>query len=322
MTKIFQVKLIFILWIFLFPFSSFAPFKRASFQEFMMLIVDKKQALAKLLTLPSFKEKSKKIATFHITTGKVGGDKQKQNDLRTPEGIYFPLKHISTHHLPFKKYGPLAIPLNFPNPMDREKTGYGIWLHGAGDDRRITTSKNGTEGCVAFFNRDIIQLKNWIKPLQGVIVIGKNSHMINRAEDIQVLYKLTTAWIKSWQSRKISKYIHFYHPEFRHRYGHTPTKYKKYKKKIFSLYKTMTINMTFLRILTHPKYAISFMNQHFQGDQYSIYGAKFLYWKKDDAGRWKIIVEYFSRTPLKKLNYTVDKIALILKNQENSSRSL
>ena len=43
--------------------------------------------------------------------------------------------------------------------MDRRarKTGYGIWLHGAGDDRRIA-EEYVTEGCVIFFNKDIIRL--------------------------------------------------------------------------------------------------------------------------------------------------------------------
>ena len=47
----------------------------------------------------------------------------------------------------YVKYGILARPLNYPNEYDvfKNKTGYGIWLHGIGDGERIK-SKYITEG--------------------------------------------------------------------------------------------------------------------------------------------------------------------------------
>ena len=74
---------------------------------------------------------------FKIAIGKEKGDKQYEGDNKTPEGIYL-LIVLSTVAFP-EKYGPLALPINFPNDFDKDqgKTGHGIWLHGVADDSRV-----------------------------------------------------------------------------------------------------------------------------------------------------------------------------------------
>ena len=67
---------------------------------------------------------------FECIHGRVEGDKQKEGDLKTPEGVYF-ITQVITQKLDYMEYGPSAVALNYPNPADRlrKKTGSGIWLH-------------------------------------------------------------------------------------------------------------------------------------------------------------------------------------------------
>ena len=67
------------------------------------------------------------VREFECIHGRVEGDKQKQGDLKTPEGVYF-LTKVITQKLDFMEYGPHAVALNYPNPADRlrKKTGSGI----------------------------------------------------------------------------------------------------------------------------------------------------------------------------------------------------
>ena len=56
--------------------------------------------------------------TFDCIHGCREGDKQKEGDLRTPEGVYF-ITHKIERKLDFMEYGPHAFNLNYPTPADR-----------------------------------------------------------------------------------------------------------------------------------------------------------------------------------------------------------
>ena len=66
---------------------------------------------------------------YNAYTGKIGGDKLKEGDLKTPIGIYDLTKKISKLD---SFYGPLAFVTSYPNAYDkyRGKNGSGIWIHG------------------------------------------------------------------------------------------------------------------------------------------------------------------------------------------------
>ena len=280
--------------------------------EMIILVVDKKNLHADLVAWPEPQQFPKLLKTFPIAVGKAEGDKQVEGDNKTPEGIYFTRKIIDGDSLP-DKYGPKAIPIDFPNPVDSMlgKTGHGIWLHGAGDDERIKASRV-TEGCVAFFNRDIEKLTNWLQPHQGVVVIADDATNVNRKEEWERVTKRTQDWLSSWNARKLDSYISFYDKVFFGSKGDIKA-YKAYKKRVFSQYKRMEAAGDTLRVITHPRYAISIMNQVFRGDQFfSDKGRKILYWKKSpESGEWYIIREVFENRKVKLFQFTEQEIALL-----------
>ena len=104
---------------------------------------------------------------FACIHGRREGDKQKEGDLRTPEGVYF-ITHKITQKLDFMEYGPHAFNLNYPNPADRlrGKTGSGIWLHSKGQPIEGLT----TRGCMAIDMHEIEDLVPVLIPGTPIIV--------------------------------------------------------------------------------------------------------------------------------------------------------
>lgn len=282
-------------------------------EEMIMLRVDKTSMTADLSTLSEPAQDAMHLRSFEIAIGKASGDKVEEGDNKTPEGIYFTQKHVDPNSLLKSKYGPHAIPLDFPNPIDRleGKTGYGIWLHGAGNDERIA-KKSVTEGCVAFYNDDITALSDWLPAYQAVVVIARDQSEVNLKTDIEDVEKATNSWSAGWKKRNINQYIDAYDDNFKSDQGQIAA-YKAYKKRVFKSYKKMEVKLTDLRIVTHPKYAVSIMNQDFNGDnRYLSNGRKILFWQKNTQGQWKIVSENFERKrfePLPISDVKLDKIA-------------
>lgn len=277
--------------------------------DMIMLTVDKSHLKAELKTWPEDPTKAATLRTFKIAIGKGEGDKEREGDNRTPEGVYFAQTHMKD--LP-QKYGPMAIPLDFPNPIDQiaGKTGHGIWLHGVERAARVEEAKV-TEGCVAFYNEDIERLSGWIKSHNGVVVIAQDTTKINNAQDISTVRQKTIDWMTAWAARKIEDYMAFYAPDF-HFEKFDLKRYHDYKKRVFASYKNMLVKYEGLRVITHPKYAVAFFNQDFQGDdRFTSIGRKVLYWEKTDKGEWKIKREMFENRRFEAVSYSDAEVALL-----------
>ena len=301
--------------------NSYAAGRIDQFEAMILLKVNKSTLKAELRTLERPGYHSQLLHSFKIAIGKGVGDKEREGDNRTPEGIYFSLRHIEASNLLASKYGRSAIPLNFPNHYDRleGKTGYGIWLHGAGNDKRMEES-NVTEGCIAFYNADILKLEQWLFPSSGAVVIAKNFDEVNRQDDMEQIFSLTKSWLDAWQSRDIDSYISFYAPDFKNG-SRNLNAYRSYKRRVFKSYKKMEVEADLIRVLTHPKYAVSFMNQDFHGDnRFHSLGRKILYWQKTSAG-WKIIKELFDRKKFSLLSFSDKDLRHLKDNPQTASTS-
>lgn len=119
------------------------------------------------------------IKSYKIGIGKNEGDKQKVGDMRTPEGDFYIISiHDSrnwTHDFkdgkgPIKgAYGPWFLRLY--TGADRTKSGKswsGIGIHGTHDPSSI--GKNVSEGCIRMNNKDIEELKKFVKIGTRVII--------------------------------------------------------------------------------------------------------------------------------------------------------
>ena len=279
--------------------------------DMMLLTVDKKSLTAELKTWPADPKDSVTFRSFRIAVGKAEGDKEFEGDNRTPEGIYFAQTHIPGRTLP-GKYGPTAIPIDFPNPMDQisRKTGHGIWLHGVDREGRIEEAKV-TEGCVAFYNPDIDRLSSWLGAHQGVVVIASDLANVNKPDDVAKVKARTINWMNAWADRRTDDYMAHYAPDF-HFASMNRAAYAKYKGRVFDSYKVMKVTYDNLRVVSHPKYAVSFFNQDFQGDRrFSSIGRKILYWEKAADGEWYVKREVFENRRFETIKFTDAERALL-----------
>ena len=289
-------------------------------EEVLLLLVDKGDLTATLQTWPILGKEVKTLMKFKIAIGKEKGDKQYEGDNKTPEGIYFVNRVIDGKLLP-EKYGPLALPINFPNKFDRDqgKTGHGIWLHGVADDSRIEKA-NVTEGCVAFYNADIKLLKNWLKPRQSVVMITDNTEDVNQKSSLEDIRKNTDLWFYHWSQKNLDKYISFYHPKFKNK-GKKLSSYKRYKKRIFKKYKQMKMSLYDLRVFVHEKYAVSTFNQDFWGDNsYVSKGRKVLFWYKNQSGKWKIAHETYEDRRFNKIGVNMEIVSEMFEESPSKAK--
>lgn len=113
-------------------------------------------------------------ASYYVTQGRNGAEKQKEGDERTPLGIYYITENINKKRLD-SFYGVGALAINFPNEFDkrRSKSGSGIWLHGVptGDYGTYSRVPKSSNGCVVLSNPDLLKLIKAVQPGETPIVI-------------------------------------------------------------------------------------------------------------------------------------------------------
>ncbi|MBM3115287.1 L,D-transpeptidase family protein [Jeongeupia naejangsanensis] len=130
----------------------------------------------------------KRIADFYTTIGKLGVDKLKEGDQRTPLGVYFVTSEMPRTQLDAmlgKKadlYGIGAWPISYPNELDIQqgRTGHGIWLHGVPYDT-YARSPWSSNGCVALGNEDMQALSSNLQVGVTPVVIVRKINWLARS---------------------------------------------------------------------------------------------------------------------------------------------
>jgi hypothetical protein len=119
------------------------------------------------------------VANHYVTVGQQGIGKEREGDRKTPLGVYRIQSEIpGTKLIDF--YGPLALPLDYPNSMDRAraKTGSGIWVHGVPSDR-YARPPLASDGCVVLANEDLLALRKYAKPGRTTVVVVPQTNWLN-----------------------------------------------------------------------------------------------------------------------------------------------
>jgi len=241
-----------------------------------------------------FKATGKKAVTmekeFVCATGKVNGDKQHAGDRRTPTGIYFCRRILLPPRLG-NRYGTCAVPLNYPNLVDRRhgRDGDGIWIHGINESRPVKS----TQGCVVLRNSDLVYLAGRIRlHISPVIVVEKlkkdPGNLKNKTEKAALAF--LKHWKNAWAHGDIAAYISCYDASFISK-GMDLHQWQVYKKRLFRRYRrVMTIGLGDPVIVRGENYLIFAFRQHFQGGKFSADGLKRLY-VKPSGKDFKIIGE-------------------------------
>ncbi|MBF0342908.1 MAG: L,D-transpeptidase family protein [Nitrospirae bacterium] len=264
-------------------------------RSFNVLLVDKSK---ENLYIVEVKDNVPNIAkNLSVITGKNGGDKLKEGDHKTPEGIYFVTKYIPPERLDKSVFGEGAWPLNYPNIVDRYmgKTGHGIWIHGRGPNR----TDERTKGCVSLQNSDIEGIKPYIAPSTPVVIASSLEFL--RAEDYKkkrkLYFDIFRGFISSWEKGDFEGFANYFDTSFKDADGLTSTNYLSKKKQLMKTYPDRKVITSDISIFTENSKDLMYkFNQLYCASNMLSYGTKKLYLKMGGDKDYRIIAEEFDET--------------------------
>lgn len=261
------------------------------------LLVDKK---TNTLQLAEYADGAyKTLKTFHVTLGKVAGDKENEGDLKTPEGIYTFKSYLTPPSLK-PKFGSMAFYIDYPNTYDQMagRTGYDIMLHSTDTPERLKQNYD-SEGCIVLENDQIREVKPYIRlGLTPILVFPELSEQYLKPGQDTKLKAFFESWIKDWESKGIDGYISHYHSDFSAQ-GKNKDQWKSYKAALNSRYSTISIGPEDVRYYRHPKYSMITFTQNYRsrlkagGVGHQSRGTKILY-VAEEAGEPKIVAETYT----------------------------
>ncbi|MDR2745159.1 MAG: L,D-transpeptidase family protein [Desulfovibrio sp.] len=239
-----------------------------------------------------FFEKKSPLKLKHVypcTTGQQAGDKQKLNDLRTPEGIYF-VEYKIASGLDFREYGGIAYTLNYPNPVDRlrGKTGHGIWIHSKG----LGIVPRDTRGCIAIGLEEISEVGPSLTPGTPVILAEQlDEKRIPDQDDgaARQLRRLMAQWSSAWAARS-RKMFDFYDPEaYTRAMPESFAAFRQNKERLFGTLQFIKIYNREIHVLEGPGYWVTWAEQLYTASNLSTEGMRRLYWQKDGDNSFRIV---------------------------------
>lgn len=246
-----------------------------AFSRFVLL-VDKNQR--KLTVFERNGQQIKKVDEFPTDIGKMGGNKTKRDDHKTPEGIYFLEQKLAQPEIPFSLYGSMAFTTNYPNLFDRreKKTGSGIWLHAIPDTVPLT---RGSRGCVVVRNEVIKKLEDYIKLRETPILIFDHVNYVTKEEHEKrrhVLSSFVESWRQAWENQDIEKYMSFYAEDFKAP-GFNRDSWKAHKSNLKSKYDFIKVGLSQPYIIQHNDQLVVKTLQRYESDKHVDYGVKTIY---------------------------------------------
>jgi murein L,D-transpeptidase YafK len=236
------------------------------------------------------------LRVLPANTGEKEGDKEREGDMRTPEGIYFFTSRIEGDHLP-DEYGVRAFVTDFPNVFDQllGKDGSNIWLHATNEPTRVRNGYN-TRGCVVVTDEDLEELTPLIRtgrvPGATVMVVEDELKIMDAeaaAREREELMGMISGWKAAWESRDTDRYLAWYSRRFVGQ-GRDWAGWRAYKDRLNRQYQWIRVEIADLHLYRHDDTMVAVFHQTYTSDRFRSRSAKRLYLQKEEGG-WKIIRE-------------------------------
>lgn len=232
----------------------------------------------------------------YMSIGENGAGKRRAWDRKSPLGIYFVVDRLDTSRL-HEKYGVMALPLDYPNTLDRlhERTSDGIWVHGVlpGGGKR---PPRDTDGCLALPNEDLVALEASFVP-NRTPVIGTPEITWRRNDEREALVRALRRSLEQWEQTQeagnTERYLALYVPAFEYR-GLGRDDWATLRTAGLQRHQTLSIEVDDLLLLADPieedVYLARFRHS-VTTDNIKTVTTKRLYWKQQDDGSLRIIAE-------------------------------
>lgn len=259
-----------------------------------VLVVDAKRS--RLYVYENQRGRLKFSTDYYISQGKLGINKLKEGDQRTPVGVYYITQRVPGVKLP-DFYGTGALPINYPNEWDKlnGRSGSGIWLHGVPSDS-YSRPPLSSDGCVVLTNTDLNELYQSVEAGKTPVVIADHVEFVSRAKlesERSLANRLVSEWRRDMESRDAARvmanYSRHYKPERGESLQTLSGKYEKILKGVKSI--SMQIkDATFFLYPGRDDLIVSTFTQETAIGKSRNSVRKRQYWARE-GGHWKIISE-------------------------------
>lgn len=232
----------------------------------------------------------------YMSIGQNGVGKQRAWDRKTPLGVYFITEEIDTRRL-HDKYGVAAFALDYPNAWDRyrERTGYGIWLHGV-DQRQPARPPRDTDGCLALPNDDIAALASDLVPLETPLIVARELKWTTpkALDGVRSEFRnMLAEWQTSIEQRDFGRYLSLYAEEFRHR-DMDKEAFGASRQSAFEAREPGPLELRDVLLVADPEEPglyLSRFTRVLRVDGREVSTRMRLYWRRAGDGNWRIVTE-------------------------------
>jgi hypothetical protein len=235
----------------------------------------------------------KEIDSFYASIGVAGFAKRRDGDQKTPVGVYRIMKFIPGERL-HERYGPGALPINYPNELDQiyERTGDGIWLHGTESDF-VNRAPRASDGCLSLANGDFLALYNLVRnnPATAVVIDSK-PEWVDQTElhtRRKLLSHTINRWLQAMFTSDTAALSHYY--SFTNRDGSIQHEGQDRPSLSFSRY-AATLRLKDVQFFLYPGeerlYVADLWLTHGQNPSFGIRQ----YWHHTGDNQWRIIGEF------------------------------
>src|SRR5471032_402627 len=180
------------------------------------LIVDAKHS--RLYLYENRNDQIRLLSDFYVSQGKLGVNKSREGDMRTPVGVYYIVGRLPGVKLP-EIYGKGELPLDYPKDWDKvhRRSGSGIWVHGTPAET-FSRPPLSTDGCVVVSNDDLFTLTRTVEIGKTPILIGDKVEFVTKAVldgDRKVADGLVESWRRAVEQRDEASLRTHYSAHFR-----------------------------------------------------------------------------------------------------------
>lgn len=260
------------------------------------------------------------IAEYPADIGKKSGDKTKENDHKTPVGIYFLEKELTQPEIPFNLYGNLAFTTDYPNIFDKRnaKTGHGIWLHAVPDTIPLT---RGSRGCVVVRNDVVKILKQYVRLEQTpILIFDEVKYMTSDQYQTQKKKFLQDFenWRLAWEHQDVDTYMKYYDSTFKNDEMNYKQWYR-HKKRLKSLYSYIKVQLSPPLILQNKDQVVIRTVQRYESNLHKDYGIKTIHARLSPEVGFQIIREDWKPLSDPLAIHTVEEKAATLEAKQPAS---
>jgi murein L,D-transpeptidase YafK len=258
------------------------------------LIVDAKRS--RMYVYENQRGQLKFVKDYYISQGKLGVNKLKEGDQKTPIGIYYITGRLPGARLP-DFYGSGALPINYPNEWDKlnGRSGSGIWLHGTPSDS-FSRPPLSSDGCVVLTNPDLHTLAESVEIGKTPIVISESVEFVTKAKldsDRNIAAMLVDRWRRDLEGLNPTALMGNYSSRFKSERGEDLGTWFPRNHQFFSRVKGLSIKLRDVSYFFYPgrdDLIVSTFTQDAMVGKSKSSVRKRQYWAKE-GGHWKIVYE-------------------------------